>query len=298
MTKMLSKLTTAEIAKFEDVAEAAKWAKSADAAAVFYAAHGSHEDAQRVLEIGLRLKRRAGEILLPPGEGGKTPRAKGGRPKLVPGGNEFTAYREVLDEAGIGRTTAHEWQKLARVAQAKFEQYLTDALLWPDNYSIGGALRFAGQFYGRSDSVEWATPQWLFDLLDQEFNFHLDVCATPENAKCKRFFTKKHGALKQSWEGMCWMNPPYGNEISEWMKKARESANEGATVVCLVPGAYETEWFQQSAEIGEVRLISNGRVKWRDMTSAPFPSAIIILGPEVKPNVCWWPINQKQVKEN
>ena len=35
-------------------------------------------------------------------------------------------------------------------------------------------------------SDEWATPQNIFNELNNEFNFNLDVCATSENAKCKR----------------------------------------------------------------------------------------------------------------
>ena len=35
----------------------------------------------------------------------------------------------------------------------------------------------------------WETPQDFFDALDQEFHFTLDVCATPENAKCARYYT-------------------------------------------------------------------------------------------------------------
>ena len=35
----------------------------------------------------------------------------------------------------------------------------------------------------------WATPQSLFDELNAEFTFSLDVCALPENAKCDRYFT-------------------------------------------------------------------------------------------------------------
>ena len=35
-----------------------------------------------------------------------------------------------------------------------------------------------------SATPEWGTPQWLFDALHRRFHFTLDVCATPENAKC------------------------------------------------------------------------------------------------------------------
>lgn len=52
-----------------------------------------------------------------------------------------------------------------------------------------------------SKSEDWATPKALFDELNKEFQFTLDPCATPENAKCKLFFTKEQDGLKQSWNG-------------------------------------------------------------------------------------------------
>lgn len=42
-----------------------------------------------------------------------------------------------------------------------------------------------------SKTNEWATPQAFFDELDKEFNFTLDPCATPQNAKCARYLQKK-----------------------------------------------------------------------------------------------------------
>lgn len=37
-----------------------------------------------------------------------------------------------------------------------------------------------------SDRNDWETPQYLFDGLNATFRFEVDVCATPETAKCKR----------------------------------------------------------------------------------------------------------------
>lgn len=73
----------------------------------------------------------------------------------------------------------------------------------------------------------WSTPQATFDALNVEFNFQLDVCATEENAKCGKFYTAKENGLEQPWEGSCWMNPPYGKTIGQWVKKAYESAQGG-----------------------------------------------------------------------
>ena len=52
-----------------------------------------------------------------------------------------------------------------------------------------------------SNTPEWATPQDFFDTLNSEFNFDLDVCATDDNAKCGRYFTKEQDGLKQKWGG-------------------------------------------------------------------------------------------------
>lgn len=53
-----------------------------------------------------------------------------------------------------------------------------------------------------SASEEWATPQELFDKLNEEFNFTLDPCATPQNHKCEQYFTKEQDGLKMDWGGV------------------------------------------------------------------------------------------------
>lgn len=56
-----------------------------------------------------------------------------------------------------------------------------------------------GLFTSKTD--DWATPKALFDELDKTFHFTLDVCASKENAKCAKFFTKDDDGLKQNWGG-------------------------------------------------------------------------------------------------
>lgn len=125
----------------------------------------------------------------------------------------------------------------------------------------------------------WATPQDFFDKYNAEYHFTLDVCASPENAKCDRYYTEAENGLVQPWEGVCWMNPPYGRGIGDWMRKAYESSREGATVVCLVPSRTDTRWWHDYAVKGEIEFIK-GRLKFGDATaSAPFPSAVVVFRP-------------------
>jgi phage N-6-adenine-methyltransferase len=109
---------------------------------------------------------------------------------------------------------------------------------------------------------EWETPPQLFAKLHREFRFTLDVAALPHNAKCRRYFTPADDGLTRTWTGMCWMNPPYGPGIGEWVRKACESAQAGATVVCLLPASTDTAWWHDYVEPhAECRFI-RGRVQF------------------------------------
>lgn len=131
-----------------------------------------------------------------------------------------------------------------------------------------------GMFSSATD--EWATPQELFDQLNAEFSFTLDVCATADNAKCERYFTPELDALLQDWHGVCWMNPPYGRRIGRWLRKAHESSLAGATVVCLIPSRTDTAWWHDYVMRGEIRFV-RGRLYFNDGPGrSPFPSAIVV----------------------
>ena len=129
-----------------------------------------------------------------------------------------------------------------------------------------------------SKTDNWATPQDFFDELDEEFQFTLDPCASPDNAKCEKYFTKEENGLIQSWAGeTVFMNPPYGRAIKDWVKKAYDESKQGATVVCLLPARTDTRWFHDYIyEKAEIRFIK-GRLKFGGAkNSAPFPSMVVI----------------------
>lgn len=53
-----------------------------------------------------------------------------------------------------------------------------------------------------STSDNWATPQYLYDDLNNEFHFTLDPCADETNHKCDAYFTKEDNGLSKDWGGM------------------------------------------------------------------------------------------------
>lgn len=130
-----------------------------------------------------------------------------------------------------------------------------------------------------SKSDLWETPQDLFDELDKEFHFNLDVCALPENTKCAAYYTPEMDGLSQPWYGRCWCNPPYGRQVGRWVRKAALSALAGATVVMLLPARTDTKWFHRWIyRRAEIRFLP-GRLKFGGAkNSAPFPSMVCIWG--------------------
>jgi phage N-6-adenine-methyltransferase len=129
---------------------------------------------------------------------------------------------------------------------------------------------------------EWETPQDLYNALNDEFHFTLDACATPQNAKCQRFYTRNDDGLSQSWKGeVVFCNPPYSRKAGQnlWIKKAYEEAKEGnAIVVMLLPSRTDTKAFHEFIynKAAEIRFI-RGRLKFGGMKQgAPFPSMIVI----------------------
>lgn len=106
-------------------------------------------------------------------------------------------------------------------------------------------------------SDEWRTPDLLFDELDLEFNFDIDLCANEDNSKCEDFchdYLKNLIARKESncigcfqdetRQGLiksAFMNPPYSNP-RPFIEKAWEDSKY-CKIVCLVKCDPSTRWW-------------------------------------------------------
>ena len=127
-----------------------------------------------------------------------------------------------------------------------------------------------------SETDQWSTPEDFYNKLDRKFSFTLDPCADLENHKTEKYFSVEDNGLTQSWDGeRVFMNPPYGRQIGEWVKKASET---DGLVVCLVPARTDTKWWHNYVVGGGAEIYYvPGRLKFGgSKNSAPFPSAVLI----------------------
>jgi len=85
---------------------------------------------------------------------------------------------------------------------------------------------------------EFCTPYFLFNKLNNIFNFTLDAACTSYNCKCKEgFFVDKNiNGLLERWSGNVFCNPPFSQK-SEWVEKAHNEimANNCNIVVMILP---------------------------------------------------------------
>lgn len=84
----------------------------------------------------------------------------------------------------------------------------------------------------------WLTPPEILAALGP---FDLDPCASTQQPwPCaKKSYTYHDDGLRQPWEGMVWLNPPYGPHAQRWLNKLAEHG----TGIALVPARTETRWF-------------------------------------------------------
>jgi phage N-6-adenine-methyltransferase len=105
---------------------------------------------------------------------------------------------------------------------------------------------------GAIDAVDdRRTPDDLFHRLRERFGFTVDVAASRENAKLRRYYDRTSDGLSQSWRReRVWCNPPFSN-IPAWVDKAWTEMISGGceTVVMLLPATRTDQpWWHMKVE--------------------------------------------------
>jgi len=118
-----------------------------------------------------------------------------------------------------------------------------------------------------SSRSDWTTPADLLKELNTEFLFSFDPCPT----------NPTFDGLNCEWGYSNFCNPPYGRQITAWIKKGYEESLKGKLVVFLIPSRTDTRWWHDYImKADEIRFI-RGRLKFGGAkNSAPFPSCIAV----------------------
>jgi phage N-6-adenine-methyltransferase len=106
---------------------------------------------------------------------------------------------------------------------------------------------------GRSKQ-DYGTPPELLAAIKHRLHinkFSVDLAATESNRVADWYIGEEDNALTVDWHmlpmGWLWLNPPYA-KIEPWVKKAKESAEQGAHIAMLVPASVGSNWWTQYVE--------------------------------------------------
>lgn len=104
---------------------------------------------------------------------------------------------------------------------------------------------FFGSVMPTDEVDDRGTPQKLFDELNAEFQFSIDVAASKDNAKCVNYCDIAHSGLERSWANeRVWCNPPYSN-FPAWVAKAHSEV-EAEVIAMLIPANRTEQPFWQT----------------------------------------------------
>ena len=147
---------------------------------------------------------------------------------------------------------------------------------------MGRGLIMSDNLHFSSETDQWATPQAVFDWLDEQFGPHdLDAAADSTNNKCDDYISAEDDALTVPWVGTrVWLNPPYGRGLARWATKAIDEIDAGNcdSITILVPARTDTNWFIDLADRAHRIVFVKRRLRFGDGSrDAPFPTAILVI---------------------
>lgn len=108
-------------------------------------------------------------------------------------------------------------------------------------------------------SDNWATPNWFYKKLDDEFHFDFDPCPLHIGE-----ITPDKDGLLITWGGCNFINPPYSRALKEaFVIRAIEESKKGSICVMLLPVSTSTKLFHKHIlpNAKEIRFIE-GRISF------------------------------------
>lgn len=129
-------------------------------------------------------------------------------------------------------------------------------------------------------TVEWYTPPSIIKALGP---FDLDPASPIERPwdTAKKHYNINDDGLSKPWEGMVWLNPPYGRDTQFWMRRLADHGSGVALIFARTETAmfFESIWPKASAIFFfEGRLNFHFPDGSRCPTNAGAPSVLVSYG--------------------
>ena len=215
-------------------------------------------------EIKVRAVRRIGEL------SAALETAQGYREPLP----DIRKKCDVLADAGISTSSAHEYERVAAIPEDEFEQHIAESREQRAPVSVAGILK--PHVANNNGNNGWYTPP-VFIAAAREVMGSIDIDpASSEVANrtvgASTYYTEQSNGLAHEWKGCVWMNPPYAQPlIAEFCDRLVAQVKAGNTLqACvLVNNATETTWFKSLLGVATAVCFTRGRVRFLDPDGNP-----------------------------
>jgi len=110
---------------------------------------------------------------------------------------------------------------------------------------------------------DYGTPLEFIEAVERRFGkLTFDIAASPENAKCEKFFTEADDALEQPWpNGLLWLNPPF-KVIDPWAEQCLFYGNPLRRILMLTPASIDALWYAKHVHQKAAVLAVSPRIKF------------------------------------
>jgi hypothetical protein len=156
-----------------------------------------------------------------------------------------------------------------------------------------------------SEYDSWCTPASVLDRVRRIDELGLDPFSNAQSiVRAKREFRLDRGedALRLDWRGhgLVYVNPPFGDEIGDCMRRVVYFAELAVEIVALVPHRTDTAWYRDAVRLVRAKCEWYGRMKFlrgqadrqqlallgapaplpalEGEASAPFPTVLLYYG--------------------
>lgn len=145
-----------------------------------------------------------------------------------------------------------------------------------------------------SDHDDWCTPPLIAGLVKSlsPFGIGLDPCSNDRSIiEAKKCIALPNNGFAGTWRehGLVYVNPPYGNAISEWVRKGAvefsDVQDDFDELVMLIPARTDTVWWHKYITTADAVCFWRGRIKFlrqQPSGTAPFPSALVYWGVNIE----------------